>query len=243
MPLPLAVIQESPATRIAPLRILADLSKEEREQHMLVHEIYASVQGESTYAGLPCVFVRTTTCHLRCQYCDTMHAFYDGKVMDLPTIKKSIAAYGISLVELTGGEPLLQQGSIQLMRELCDEGYTVLVETSGGVSTEKVDPRVRIILDVKTPGSGESARNVWENLNRLRPHDEVKFVMCSDEDIDFAKRIIDEYQLAGRAALLFSPSFGQIDPAHMANRIVAEKIPVRLQIQMHKVLWGDKTGV
>jgi 7-carboxy-7-deazaguanine synthase len=225
-----------PAARVAPL-------KDVPAGHLRVHEIYASVQGESTFQGRPCVFVRTTGCHLRCTYCDTHHAFYDGSVMSLEDVQQKVAAWNLPLVELTGGEPLLQPGSLTLMQRLCDAGFTVLLETSGGVSTASVDPRVHIILDVKTPSSGEVERNVWKNLSLLRPHDEVKFVMGSEEDYRFAVSTLREHALEKRCTVLFSPVTPGMPPDTLAEWCVRDRLPVRFQVQLHKVLWGNRTGV
>lgn len=224
------------ADRVAPLKdVPAGMVK--------VHEVYASVQGESTFQGRPCVFVRTTACHLRCTYCDTAHAFYDGTVMDPVDVLARVRSHGLPLVEFTGGEPLLQPAVAAMMRTLCDEGFTVLLETSGGVSTKDVDPRVHVILDVKTPSSGESERNTWSNLARLRPHDEVKFVIGSEEDYAYSRRVVDEHALAGKCTLLFSAVTPGMSAATLAEWVVRDRLPVRFQVQLHKVLWGDKRGV
>ncbi|MFZ9887317.1 MAG: radical SAM protein [Myxococcota bacterium] len=236
MPLPLELIEESPAARVRELKGIGD-------EHLLVHEVYAALQGEGTHVGLPCVFVRTTGCHLRCRYCDTAHAFHEGRLQEVDEVVSAVRDYQIPLVLLTGGEPLLQSAAIPLLTRLCDAGLTVLLETSGGVSTARVDPRVRIILDVKTPGSGEYARNVWDNLERLRPHDELKFVLCSDDDYVFARDFVRTHQLYERCAVLFSPEASVVDKGRIAQRIVDDRLPVRMQVQLHKVLFGDRRGV
>ncbi len=236
MVLPLSVLNESAEERVRELKGLP-------KDHLLVHEIYASLQGEGTHTGLPCAFVRTTGCHLRCRYCDTPHAFHEGKERALDDVVSEVKALGLSLVLVTGGEPLLQPATFSLLRRLCDEGMTVLLETSGAVSTEKVDPRVHVILDVKTPGSGEVERNVAANLERLRPHDEVKLVLCSDEDYEFAKALVLEQKLHERCAVLFSPEAEGMDRAALADRIVKDRLPVRLQLQLHRILWGEQRGV
>ncbi|MEW5853067.1 MAG: radical SAM protein [Myxococcota bacterium] len=221
---------------------MAPLASVPKDQ-LLIHEVYASVQGESTFQGEPCVFVRTTACHLRCSYCDTEHAFYEGTVRTVDDVLQDVLARGLPLVEVTGGEPLLQPAVHALMRRLCDAGKTVLLETSGGVSTRDVDERVHIILDVKTPSSGEAERNVWANLERLRPHDEVKFVIGSREDFRWSVEKLREHDIARRCTVLFSPVTPGMEPRELAELVVAERLPVRFQVQLHKVLWGDKRGV
>lgn len=237
MALPLHVQNESGAERIRALREMSD------KKNLLVHEVYASIQGEGTRTGRPCVFVRTTACHLRCRYCDTAHAFHAGSEKSVETVIDEVKAWQIPLVLLTGGEPLLQPASLRLMRDLCDVGLEVLLETSGAVSTERVDPRVRIILDVKTPGSGEQSRNLNENYARLRPHDEVKFVLCDEDDYHFAKRTIREWGLTQRCTVLFSPEASGLSPAWLAEKIVDDRLDVRFQLQLHRVLWGERSGV
>ena len=204
---------------------------------LLVHEIYRSLQGESTFAGLPCVFIRLTACHLRCGYCDTPHAFNQGEILGLDAVFDRAIELGDDLVELTGGEPLLQPEVYPLMSRLADAGKTVLLETSGGVGTEEVDPRVRIILDIKTPGSGEAGANVWTNLDRLRPTDEVKVVVCDRRDFDWAAAIVLERGLHRRCPVHFSASFGSVTPTELAGWILETRLPVRLQLQQHKILW------
>jgi len=207
---------------------------------LIVHEIYRSLQGESTFAGLPCVFVRLTACHLRCVYCDTPHAFHQGEPLGLDEVVDRALALGDDLVEITGGEPLLQDEVYPLMTRLADHGRTVLIETSGAVDTSLVDPRVRIILDVKTPDSGELAANVWSNLDRLRPTDEVKFVLCSRDDFDWAADVVRRHDLTNRCPVLFSAVFGQVNPTDLAAWILEARLPVRLQLQMHKILWDPR---
>lgn len=204
---------------------------------LLIHEIYRSLQGESTFAGLPCVFIRLTACNLRCVYCDTPHAFTEGEVLDLDETLARAIAPGDDLVEITGGEPLLQAEVYPLMTRLADAGKTVLLETSGAIDTREVDPRVRIILDVKTPGSGEVDANVWSNLDRLKPTDEVKFVLCGRDDFDWAIEIVRSRDLTGRCPVMFSAAFGRVDPAELAGWILKSRLPVRLQLQQHKILW------
>jgi len=204
---------------------------------LVIHEIYRSLQGESTFAGLPCVFVRLTACHLRCVYCDTPHAFNQGETMSLDDAVARALALGDDLVEITGGEPLLQLEVYPLMSRLADAGKTVLLETSGAIDTCAVDPRVGVILDLKTPGSGEVEANVWSNLERLRPNDELKFVLCNRVDFDWAASVVRERRLTERCPVLFSAAFGQVNPTELAAWILESHLPVRLQLQQHKILW------
>jgi len=204
---------------------------------LVIHEIYRSLQGESTFAGLPCVFVRLTACHLRCVYCDTPHAFNQGETMSLDDVVARTLALGDDLVEITGGEPLLQLEVYPLMSRLADAGKTVLLETSGAIDTCAVDPRVGVILDLKTPGSGEVEANVWSNLERLRPTDELKFVLCNRVDFDWAASVVRERRLTERCPVLFSAAFGQVNPTELAAWILESHLPVRLQLQQHKILW------
>jgi 7-carboxy-7-deazaguanine synthase len=204
---------------------------------LLIHEIYRSLQGESTFAGLPCVFIRLTACHLRCVYCDTPHAFAQGEILGLDSIVNRALELGDELVEITGGEPLLQPEVYPLMTRLADLGKTVLLETSGAVDTSAVDARVRIILDIKTPGSGEVDANVWGNLDRLKPTDEVKFVVCDRDDFDWSAEVIRSRQLTAICPVLISAAFGRLDPTELAGMILASGLPARLQLQQHKILW------
>jgi 7-carboxy-7-deazaguanine synthase len=204
---------------------------------LVVHEIYRSLQGESTFAGLPCVFVRLTACHLRCGYCDTPHAFHQGGTLALDEVVARALALGDDLVEVTGGEPLLQPEVYPLMTRLADAGKTVLLETSGAVDTSAVDPRVRVILDVKTPGSGEVGANVWSNIDRLKPTDEVKFVLCDRADFDWSAAQVRAHRLTDRCPVLFSPAFGRVNPTELAAWVLESRLPVRLQLQQHKILW------
>ncbi len=204
---------------------------------LVVHEIYRSLQGESTFAGVPCVFIRLTACHLRCVYCDTPHAFHEGKALALDEVVSQALALGDPLVELTGGEPLLQPEALPLMTRLADAGRTVLLETSGAIDTSGVDPRVRIILDVKTPGSGELDANVWANLDRLKPIDELKFVVCDRADFDWSVDLVRARRLHERCPVHFSAAFGRVDLTDLAAWILETRLPVRLQIQQHKILW------
>lgn len=205
---------------------------------MRVTEIFHSVQGESTFAGLPCVFVRLTGCPLRCTWCDTDYAFFGGTDRSIEDILDMVRSYGCQLVEVTGGEPLAQPDASTLLRRLSHEGFTVLLETSGAVDTTIVDPSVRIILDVKCPGSGMTERMHWPNVERLRPQDEAKFVMQDRSDYEWAKRILDRFQLTDRCAVHFSPVFGALDPQRLAEWLLADRLPIRLQLQLHKHIWA-----
>jgi 7-carboxy-7-deazaguanine synthase len=210
----------------------------EREKKLTINEIYFSVQGESTWAGLPCVFVRLTFCDLRCTYCDTEYAFYEGKKRSLGEIVNDVLTYDCPLVEITGGEPLLQPNVLPLMAMLADADRTILLETSGAHDISAVDPRVHRIMDLKTPGSGEVERNLFSNIDYLTSRDEVKFVIGSREDYEWSRAQLREYRLADRCrAVLFSPIFGRIDPSEIVEWILADKLPVRFQLQMHKFIW------
>ena len=206
-----------------------------------IYEIFYSIQGESTFAGRPCVLVRLTGCQMRCSWCDTEYAFHGGAWMGLDEVMEKVAAFGCPLVEVTGGEPLLQPGCLPLLTALCDAGYEVLLETGGGLDIAPVDPRVRRILDIKCPASGESANNRWENLADLRATDEIKFVVADRADYDWAKGVISERALAGVCPLHFSPVWESCPPAELAAWILADRLPVRLTLQQHKILWGKDT--
>jgi 7-carboxy-7-deazaguanine synthase len=210
----------------------------DRERTLTINEIYFSVQGESTWAGLPCVFVRLTFCDLRCTYCDTEYAFYEGKKLTLDEILNAVLGYDCPLVEVTGGEPLLQKNVVPLMTLLADAGRTVLLETSGAHDISKVDPRVHRIMDLKTPGSGEVERNLWANIEHLTQRDEVKFVIGSREDYEWSRTQLRQHGLVDRChAVLFSPIFGRIDAREIVDWILADNLPVRFQLQMHKFIW------
>ncbi|MBN2490710.1 MAG: radical SAM protein [Planctomycetes bacterium] len=209
-----------------------------------MHEIYLSIQGESTFAGLPCVLLRTAGCPLRCRWCDTPEALQGGRTMAIDEVVAQAAAFEVGLVEVTGGEPLAQAASLALLERLADRGLTVLLETSGALDIGPVDPRVHVILDVKCPGSGMSDRMCWENLTKLRPRDEVKFVVADRTDYEFMKRVIGDHGLGGRAGLLVSAASGELESRRVAEWILADRLAVRLQLQMHKFLWPpDVRGV
>lgn len=211
---------------------------------MRITEIFHSVQGESTFAGLLCVFVRLTGCPLRCTWCDTEYAFYGGTDRSIDDVLDTVRSYDCQLVEVTGGEPLAQPDTATLLRRLCQEGFTVLLETSGAMDTTVVDSSVRIILDVKCPGSGMTERMHWPNVERLRPQDEAKFVIQDRGDYEWAKGIVDRFQLTDRCPVLFSPVFGALDPRQLAEWLLADRLPIRLQLQLHKHIWTpDMRGV
>jgi len=209
-----------------------------------VSELYRSVQGESTYAGLPCAFVRLTGCPLRCVWCDSEFAFYGGRRIPIEEIVSEIATMDVALVEVTGGEPLAQPGCLPLLTALCDAGYRVLLETSGALDIGPVDPRVVRIVDVKCPGSGEEASNLWDNLEKLRPADELKFVLADRTDYEYARDVIRNRGLEDRDGLLLSAVQGSLDPAHIAEWLLEDGLRARLQIQLHKILWpGRDRGI
>ena len=211
---------------------------------MRITEIFHSIQGESSYAGQPCVFVRLTGCPLRCTWCDTDYAFYEGHEFSIDEVLAKVQTYGCRLVEVTGGEPLVQPESFPLMTRLCDAGYTVLLETSGAVDIAPVDPRAHVILDVKCPGSGMTDRMHWTNLSQLAAKDEAKFVMADRADYDWSREILTQYDVASRCPVLFSPVFGLLDARQLAEWILADRLPVRFQLQMHKYIWApDMRGV
>jgi 7-carboxy-7-deazaguanine synthase len=213
-----------------------------KEDSLVIHEIYASIQGESTFAGLPCTFVRTTGCNLRCSWCDTTQAFYGGTRMSRGDVLAKALATGTELVELTGGEPLLQPGVFPLMSELCDAGRTVLVETSGEADVSRVDPRVHKIMDLKAPGSGESARNRWTNLEHIGRTDEIKFVLSNRTDYEWMRDAIGVRELSRRTPnLLASTVFGKLATKDLIGWVLEDKLPVRVQLQMHKYVWAPET--
>ncbi len=208
------------------------------EGKVVVNEVFYSIQGESSWAGRPCVFVRLTGCHLRCGYCDTEYAFYEGKPRFVEDVIEEVRGYGCDLVEVTGGEPLLQAGTPELCRRLCDVVKNVLIETSGACDISVLNPRVIRIMDLKCPSSGELERNRWSNLAHLRPVDEVKFVIGDRADFDWARNVLREHELAKRCGVLFSPVFEGIAYDQLAAWILEERLPVRMQLQMHKFIWS-----
>ena len=206
-----------------------------------ITEIFHSIQGESTQAGRPCVFVRLTGCPLRCTWCDTEYAFYGGETMTLETILERVQSFGCSLIEVTGGEPLHQPGALVLLEKLCDAGYQVMIETSGAFDITAIDPRVSIIMDVKCPGSGMADRMRWGNISHLSKKDEVKFVLTDQADYEWAKNIVSQYQLGDRSPVLFSPVFGLLALQSLAEWVLQDRLPVRVQIQLHKLIWDPET--
>ena len=208
-----------------------------------ITEIFCSLQGESRSVGYTTVFVRLTGCPLRCYYCDTKYAYSGGNLFDIDAIVEQVQNYGVPYVTVTGGEPLAQEGAIELLEKLCDAGLTVSLETSGAIDIEPVDKRVSRVVDIKTPGSGEASKNRWKNLALLTSNDQVKFVICDRGDFDWSKRILEKHQLTESCEVLFSPSTDEMDATQLADWIVEDRLPVRFQLQLHKILWGDKPGV
>lgn len=229
---------------LPPLRPADPLSQLPAERRLLIHEIFYSIQGESTLAGRPCVLVRLTGCQMRCRWCDTEYAFYQGEWRTLEEVLAEVARHDCPLVEVTGGEPLLQPGCLPLLAALCDAGYEVLLETGGGLDISAVDRRVRRIVDVKCPGSGEAENNRIENLAHLTPRDELKFVIADEADYRWARDLVRKRRLDGLCPVHFSPVWGSCAPADLAAWILRDRLPVRLQLQLHKILWGaDTRGV
>ena len=211
-------------------------------QRLRVTEIFASIQGESNTVGIPTVFIRLTGCPLRCNYCDTTYAFTGGEWINLVTITEQVASYNIKHVTVTGGEPLAQTMCLTLLSNLCDQNYIVSLETSGAINVSNVDPRVIKVIDIKTPGSGEVKKNLWENLKYLREQDQIKFVICNHSDYLWAKKVVEERRLTNFCEVLFSPSFDEQDPKQLAEWIIKDQLNVRFQLQLHKILWGDVPG-
>jgi 7-carboxy-7-deazaguanine synthase len=207
-----------------------------------ITEIFYSLQGEAQFSGMPTVFVRLTGCPLRCHYCDTAYAFHGGEWWNLPDILEQVAQFGARDVCVTGGEPLAQRPCLRLLRELCDRGFRVSLETSGALSVTEVDPRVSRVVDVKTPGSGEEARNLYPQLQTLREPDQIKFVITSRADYEWSRARVQELALAERCGVLFSPSYGQLEPRELAEWILTDRLTVRFQVQLHKLLWGEARG-
>lgn len=210
-------------------------------QTLQITEIFHSIQGESTRVGQPCVFVRLTGCPLRCTWCDTEYAFHGGEPLTFEAILDQVQSYECPLVEVTGGEPLHQPGALVLLKQLCDAGYQTMIETSGSFDISAIDPRVSIIMDVKCPGSGMTDRMRWANIEHLAEKDEVKFVLKDEADYEWSKDIVQQYQLGGRCSVLFSPVFGSLDLQLLAERVLRDKLPVRMQVQLHKLIWDPET--
>lgn len=208
-----------------------------------IHEIFYSLQGESSRVGFPTVFVRLTGCPMRCSYCDTGYAFSGGSNMEIQDILSQVAAYGAKYVTVTGGEPLAQKACHKLLPALCDTGYSVSLETGGAMDIAPVDSRVSVIFDIKTPTSNEEKNMRWENIAQIKLKDEIKFVLSNRADYDWAKQKMSELKLVEKCPILFSPSYHELDPKKLAAWILADKLPVRLQLQIHKILWGEKPGV
>jgi len=212
------------------------------QQTLRITEIFHSLQGETSRTGLPTVFVRLTGCPLRCGYCDTAYAFHGGTTLTLEQILAEVARYATRYVTVTGGEPLAQKNCLPLLSALAERGYSVSLETSGALDISKVDPRVSRIVDLKTPGSGEVNKNRWANLEYLNSRDEIKFVLCDERDYAWAKELLAERRLALVCPVLFSPAYGQLDGAMLAEWILRDRLPVRMQLQLHKILWGEQPG-
>ena len=208
-----------------------------------IFEIFHSLQGESSRVGLPTVFVRLTGCPLRCGYCDTEYAFHGGATQSFDEILKKVASYQAQYVCVTGGEPLAQKGCNEFLKMLCDAGYKVSLETSGAMDISQVDQRVSVIMDIKTPGSGEASKNLWGNIEYLSAKDEVKFVLVDRADYEWAKQKLNQYGLTQKCPVLFSPVYKTLPPADLAAWVLEDHLPVRMQVQLHKILWGEKSGV
>ena len=212
------------------------------EVRLKITEIFHSLQGEAQYVGMPSVFVRLTGCPLRCHYCDTAYAFHGGEWWTLAAILERVAQFGARDVCVTGGEPLAQRACVTLLHELCEVGYRVSLETSGALSVAGIDPRVSRVVDVKTPGSGEEPRNLYPQLQTLNDLDQIKFVITSRADYEWSRALLAEQALERRCGVLFSPAFGQVEPRELAEWILADRLPVRFQMQLHKLLWGEERG-
>lgn len=210
--------------------------------NLRVSEVFLSIQGETSRTGLPTVFIRLTGCPLRCRWCDTTYSFQGGETIALEELLRQVAAFGVGTVCVTGGEPLAQKGCPALLAALCDEGYSVSLETSGAYDIAAVDPRVSRIVDIKPPESGESERNLWDNIPLLNARDEVKFVLANRTDYDWARVAVRQHDLIARCPVLFSPVQGELDPQQLAEWILVDRLPVRMQVQLHKILWGNARG-
>ncbi|MCB1733767.1 MAG: 7-carboxy-7-deazaguanine synthase QueE [Gammaproteobacteria bacterium] len=218
------------------------LAGDDTAQRLRVTEVFHSLQGESRSVGLPTVFVRLTGCPLRCVYCDTEYAFRDGEWRSVPEVVAEVASFDTRHVTVTGGEPLAQRGCISLLSSLCDAGHEVSLETSGALDVSKVDHRVIKVMDLKTPGSGEVARNLYRNLNHIRAHDQIKFVLTDRADYDWMRTVLIEHSLPEQCEVLVSPVHGKLAPAELAEWVLADRLKVRFQVQLHKYLWGDARG-
>lgn len=225
-----------------PLPLRQHSLKQRESETLRVSEIFYSLQGETSRVGLPTVFIRLTGCPLRCGYCDTTYAFTGGENISIMDVLVKVSEYAPRYVTVTGGEPLAQKACLTLLTSLCDAGYSVSIETSGALDISGIDKRVSRIVDIKTPDSGEVTKNRWANLDYLTPQDELKFVLCSEQDYRWAVDIFYERQLDQLCPVLFSPAFGQLDPALLASWILKDRLPVRLQLQLHKILWGEVAG-
>lgn len=214
----------------------------ESDAQLRITEIFFSLQGETRRTGLPTVFIRLTGCPLRCSYCDTAYAFTGGQSYTLSAILKQVAQYTPRYVTVTGGEPLAQKNCLPLLAALCDAGYQVSLETGGALDISGVDARVMRVLDIKTPVSGEVEKNRWENMDLLTPHDEIKFVLCDENDYLWARQILSQHQLADKCEVLFSPAQGALNPTQLAEWILRDRLPVRFQMQLHKMLWNNAAG-
>jgi 7-carboxy-7-deazaguanine synthase len=213
----------------------------EGKRLLKVNEIYYSIQGESSKAGLPCVFVRLTYCNLRCSYCDTEYAFYEGEEKTIEEIIAEVKKFNCNLIEITGGEPLVQSESIELMTKLCDEGFEVMIETGGSLPIKDIDKRVKIIMDLKCPSSKMMKKNLYHNIDYIKKIDEIKFVIGSREDYDWSKEMVDKYVLNDKCSVLFSVVFGQLEPVQLINWILEDRLKVRFQLQIHKIIWHPET--
>jgi 7-carboxy-7-deazaguanine synthase len=207
---------------------------------MKVCEIFASIQGESSYAGMPCTFIRLTGCNLRCSYCDTSYAYFEGRELSEDEILREVQHAGIDLVEITGGEPLLQYEVFQLIRRLLDENYEILIETNGSQCINEIDKRAIVVLDIKTPGSGMSGEMDFSNLDSIRSSDEIKFVITNREDYEWSKEIIQKHKLLGKCHLLFSPAFGILPPENLARWMIDDRLKIRLNLQLHKYIFSSE---
>lgn len=218
------------------------MSSTETGASLRISEIFYSLQGETSRVGLPTVFVRLTGCPLRCHYCDTAYAFTGGQSMSLQAIVDEIRKFPTRYVTVTGGEPLAQKNCLLLMKMLCDADYLVSLETSGALDISSVDARVMKVMDIKTPASGEESKNLWENLEHVNARDEIKFVLCNEDDYDWSRKMLTQHALTDKCEVLFSPAQGQLSPGDLADWILRDRLPVRMQLQLHKILWGNVAG-